>query len=201
MTRPIAALYVMTGGHYFGLEGVDPWDEPRDAMTYTGTEPVVAHPPCTRWCRLAGFVEHTYGYKVGADGGTFRHALEVVRRNGGVLEHPAFSLAWPAHGLVAPPRAGGWALADTVGWTCQVEQRWYGHRARKATWLYAVRCVRPELAWGRGPEPTAWVGSCTRRGDGSFSRRTGVERMGKNERNRTPPAFQAVLLAMAQSVK
>lgn len=49
----IAALFVATGGCYFGLEGVDPWDEQRDARLYRGPWPVVAHPPCSRWCRLA----------------------------------------------------------------------------------------------------------------------------------------------------
>jgi hypothetical protein len=37
----IAALYVRTGGAYFGLEGVDPWDEPRNALKYRGPWPVV----------------------------------------------------------------------------------------------------------------------------------------------------------------
>lgn len=45
----IAALYVQTGGCYFGLPGVDPWDEARDARKYAGPYPVVAHPPCQRW--------------------------------------------------------------------------------------------------------------------------------------------------------
>lgn len=30
----IAALYVASGGCYFGLPDVDPWDEKRDAGTY-----------------------------------------------------------------------------------------------------------------------------------------------------------------------
>ena len=32
----IAALYVETDGCYFGLPGVDPWDEARDARLYAG---------------------------------------------------------------------------------------------------------------------------------------------------------------------
>lgn len=99
----ITALYVLTDGHYFNLEGVDPWDEPRNALNYRGTDPVVAHPPCQRWCRLAAFVEKVYGYPKHEDGGTFVHALETVRRNGGVLEHPAFSDAWAFHGIARPP--------------------------------------------------------------------------------------------------
>jgi sterol desaturase/sphingolipid hydroxylase (fatty acid hydroxylase superfamily) len=31
--KQIAALFVETDGCYFGLDGVDPWDEPRDART------------------------------------------------------------------------------------------------------------------------------------------------------------------------
>ena len=45
----IAALYVQTGGAYYGLPDVDPWDEARDARLYAGPHPVVAHPPCGQW--------------------------------------------------------------------------------------------------------------------------------------------------------
>jgi hypothetical protein len=36
---PIAALYVTKGGVYFGLEGVDPWDEERDAIHASAASP------------------------------------------------------------------------------------------------------------------------------------------------------------------
>ena len=47
----IAALFVETDGVYFNVPGVDPWDESRDARKYSGSHPVVAHPPCQRWGR------------------------------------------------------------------------------------------------------------------------------------------------------
>ena len=134
----IAALFVTKGGCYFGLPDVDPWDETRDARLYAGPWPVVAHPPCSRWCRLAGLVEARWGHKRGEDGGCFASALASVRRWGGVLEHPAYSDAWGAFGIARPPRTGGWVPADgSGGWTCHVEQGRYGHPAKKATWLYA----------------------------------------------------------------
>ncbi len=105
----VAALYVQTAGCYFGVPDVDPWDIERDARKYAGPHPVVAHPPCERWSKLSGFVEHVYPgrFKRGDDGGCFASALASVRAHGGVLEHPEGSAAWNAHGLIRPPRWGG----------------------------------------------------------------------------------------------
>jgi hypothetical protein len=152
----IAALYVETGGCYFDLAGVEPWDEARDARGYPGPYPVVAHPPCQRWGKMwAGSpsaIAKTGVRKVkGDDGGCFAAALNSVRLFGGVLEHPWGSHAWPNFGLTRPSRAGGWIQADEYGWTCCVEQGRYGHYARKPTLLYAVRTNLPELDWGEGP--------------------------------------------------
>src|SRR5262245_42322222 len=102
----IAALFVDPDGAYAGLPDVDVWDERRDARAYAGPHPVVAHPPCARWCRLAGLVEKRWGHKKGADGGCFASALASVRRWGGVLEHPAYSDAWLAFNLPLPPVEG-----------------------------------------------------------------------------------------------
>ena len=78
----IAALYVETGGCYFGLPDVDPWDEARDARLYAGPHPVVAHPPCGRWCQMAPVNQARYGQRIGDDGGCFQAALDAVRTLG-----------------------------------------------------------------------------------------------------------------------
>lgn len=67
----LAALYVQTGGIYYGLPNVEPWDEKADARLYDGPHPVVAHPPCARWCQLASVNEARWGTPIGKDGGTF----------------------------------------------------------------------------------------------------------------------------------
>ena len=194
----IAALYVAKGGAYWNLEGVDPWDEARDARLYAGPWPVVAHPPCSRWCRLAGLVEARWGHKRGDDGGTFAAALASVRRFGGVLEHPAYSDAWAAHDLPAPPTGGGWSRDMSGGWSCYVEQARYGHPAKKATWLYYVGSAPPPtLRWGHVPDGdvkalVSWCGNHTKADEKR-------ERVGKARAAATPPAFREVLLELARS--
>lgn len=193
----IAALFVHTGGAYFNLPDVDPWDEARDARKYPGPWPVVAHPPCSRWCRLAGLVEARWGYKRGADDGCFASALASVRRWGGVLEHPAFSDAWAAFGLPAPPSSGGWVRDLFGGAACHVEQGRYGHPAKKATWLYAVGCDLPRLKWGSSPDResmalVSWCGNHISSGEVR-------PRVGKAKAAATPHEFRDVLIAMAKS--
>jgi len=199
----ITALFVQTNGAYFGVEGIDPWDEARDARLYEGNDPVIAHPPCARWCRLAGMVEKRWGYKKGEDGGCFKSALESVRRCGGVLEHPAYSDAWKAFGLTRPDRKGGWSGPDEFGgYTCHVEQGQYGHRARKGTWLYVVGVSElPQLKWGKS-EARAVVSNLswdnTKNKD--YFRGKG-ERLDRKEASATPSAFKEVLLGLVRSVK
>lgn len=210
----IAALYVAKGGCYYGLPGVECWDQERDARTYAGPWPVVAHPPCSRWCRLAGLVEARWGHKKGDDGGTFKAALAAVHQWGGVLEHPAYSDAWQAFGLIVPPSSGCWVRSVLGGgWCCQVEQGRYGHRARKATWLYAVDCELPSMEWGyhANQEPHAvgclasrqrrrkapvLVSLCRNHTDPTDDR----PRITKKEASATPLAFRDLLIGMARSV-
>ena len=146
----VAALYVARGGCYWDLHGVDAWDLERDARLYAGPWPVVAHPPCERWGRYwYGGPSAKVRRVKGDEGGCFAAALASVRKWGGVLEHPEASAAWAAFGLNKPPKCGGWVNADLLGgWTCCVEQGHYGHRAQKATWLYAHGCELPVLRWG-----------------------------------------------------
>lgn len=187
----VAALFVQRDGCYAGLPGVDAWDEARDARLYPGPHPVVAHPPCARWGRFWGGSPTTWPrLKLGDDDGCFAAALASVRAWGGVLEHPKDSLAWAAHGIVAPPHTGGWIVADIEqgGWTCCVDQGHYGHPARKPTWLYAYGVDVFPLRWG--PSPSVQHATSPRRGI--------TETLSKKARAATPPAFRDELLRLAR---
>lgn len=187
----VAALFINPRGHYCGRPDVDAWDESRDARLYDGPLPVVAHPPCGRWCRLAHLVESKFGYKVGDDGGCFAAALRAVRRYGGVLEHPAFTLAWPRFGLPRPLR-GGWQRCVDGSWVCEVAQVAYGHRARKSTWLYYVGVNPPAVLDWSTPQATAVVGGCANRSN------TKLPRVWADEASRTPELFADALIALAR---
>lgn len=201
----VAALFVELGGCYFGLPGVDPWDEERDARKYAGPHPVVAHPPCQRWGRFwHGSTRKPHQFNLGDDAGCFEAALASVRKWGGVLEHPKDSHAWAHFGLNRPPSAGGWVKADDVGgWTCCVYQGHYDHFSGKPTWLYAKGVDLPDLIWGKTEQRLHPV--ALERYGYEKARRIGMMAMvgGKDKtriRNATPLEFRDILLAMARSV-
>jgi hypothetical protein len=194
----VAALYVDPKGVYADLPDVEVWDEARDARTYAGPWPVVAHPPCARWSRLAAFTEARFGYKRGEDGGCFAAALAAVQTYGGILEHPAHTDAWDAFDLPKPTTWSGWTTSLLVpGATAYVEQGRYGLPVKKATWLYAVGVTLPDLKWGhvadvqgpgvRGP----WGGIDGWRDSWATSRQ---------DTSRTPEPFRDVLLEAARSL-
>lgn len=207
----IAALFVQTNGCYFGVPAVDPWDEERDARSYPGPHPVVAHPPCQRWGKMYFgqplTVKRTGERKIlGDDGGCFKSALASVRRFGGVLEHPEGSHAYAHFNIEQPPREGGWIVADKHGgFACCVEQGRYGHYARKATWLYTYGCrVLPELDWGKSeakldPAIVERMGLARAKRLGEVGARGG----GKDSSPRiaTPEPFRDLLIEMARTVR
>ena len=203
----IAALFVDPRGPYIGLDGVDPWTEDRDARLYEGPWPVVAHPPCARWGRYwHGGPSATVRRVLGDDDGCFAAAIAAVRRWGGVLEHPEASYAWQRFGLAKPPRDGGWVPGDwmgTLGWTCCVEQGHYGHRARKATWLYAVGCAElPNLVWGRSEAKAKLdLGYHTAEERRAAVRKGIIPQMSSRQRGLTPEPFRDLLLSIAGSCR
>ncbi len=190
----IAALYVEQGGCYYGIDSVDPWDKKRDARKYMGPHPVVAHPPCERWGKMAKVNFARWGgehNRPGNDDGCFQSALSAVQTFGGVLEHPAASYAWSAHGLLKPNK-GGWCKSGQ-GWVCEVWQSAYGHKANKATWLYYVGNKLPHsLRWNR-PTGTHQVGFYDQRGK-SENKPT----LSRREARATPLEFRDELIALAK---
>lgn len=123
----ITALYVRKDSIYKKL-GLDCYDQDRNAINYNGNNVVIAHPPCRLWGRLSHMSTADPSEKKLAI-----HAVEIVRNNGGVLEHPYASKLWSECKLPAP------GLIDEYGgFTLSINQHWFGHLAQKKTLLYIV---------------------------------------------------------------
>ena len=193
----VSALFVECNGAYYGVDGVDPWCIDRDATKYTELNPVICHPPCHRWGKMARVNYARWGgehNRPGNDGGTFKFALEQVIRCGGVLEHPAQTYAWPEYGLTKPSGIG-WTKTDN-GWVCEVWQSAYGHKANKSTWLFYVGNNAPfDLNWER-PKGTHQVGFQDQRGK-SRNKPT----LSKRDANATPEQFKQTLINLARYSK
>lgn len=197
----ITALYVKTNGPYFNLDGVDPWDETRDARKFNGPGPVIAHPPCERWGRYWGGGPMLHGTEnqklLGDDKQCFSHALWSVRTFGGVLEHPEASHAFRFYGLPIPRRSGGWSLPDIYGGrSCCVAQGHYGHRAQKLTWLYGVGISFDELLWGLCPGKVRLESGFHSKEKRAQNDKPPVDRISADERLSTPLQFRDLLIGM-----
>lgn len=184
----IAALFVHPDGPYADCKGIDPWDETRDARTYAGPHPVIAHPPCERWGKFA----KTHG-RLGQDDGCFEAALKAVRKWDGILEHPEGSKAFHLFDLPIPSQAGGWSKPDRFGGrSCCVYQGHWGHRAPKPTWLYAVGIQFWELKWGKtAPRDLSHLDEKARK----RAIKTGIcQRLSRRQRMLTPITFRDMLI-------
>lgn len=178
----VAVLFARADSFYKTMPDVDVYDMARDARTWQGGCPVVAHPPCRAWGRLRQFANPRPNEKNLA-----RLAVALVREFGGVLEHPAGSTLWPAQRLPRPGERDAWG-----GWTLAAPQKWWGHKAEKASWFYVVGCEPTETP----PVPlvlgeAAYVVQTRKREDYR-------PHIAKAEREHTPPELALWLVELAR---
>lgn len=167
MSAAVAALFTCRSGPYAAL-GCEVFDLARDARTFALDRPAIAHPPCRAWGRLRHLSKPRADER---DLALF--AVWAVRVCGGIVEHPAASKLWQFMGI----RAG---VTDQFGGLLTfVHQDAYGHRAPKPTGLYMVRC-RVQMP------PALYTPGAGR-----------VERMCRQERERTPAPFAVELVRAA----
>jgi hypothetical protein len=191
--RPIAALFVRKNSIYKTFPDVDCYDAARDALTWPGGCPVIAHPPCRTWGCLKAFakaprLEHNLAI----------WAIQQVRRWGGVLEHPQGTTLF---------KQCGCALLDGLpdewgGRTFRVDQFHWGHLARKRTILYVVGLWTIPGYQKKPGQPTMVIdnnGTARRlkRARGETVRPA----LSHNLRDVTPPEFARWLVALARACK
>lgn len=177
--KQVAVLFALQTSIYKRIRCCDVYDIDRNALTFPGGLPVVAHPPCRSWSRLSHLAKPAPGEKELAP-----WAVEQVRRNGGVLEHPWRSKLWNWCAMPLP----GQGRDRFGGWTIQVHQAWWGHKALKATLLYIVGVdgsMLPAFPVDRLTGPSS---------EGAFNR------LSERQRHATPEPFARYLVGIAQRV-
>lgn len=181
--RTVAVLFARQDSIYKSVPGCEVYDIDRDARTFQGDMPVVAHPPCRAWGRLRAFASPRPD-----EMNLARLAVALVREVGGVLEHPAGSMLWAAQRLPFP----GSTADQYGGWTFAAPQRWWGHRAEKATWFYIVGCRPSQL-----PEIPLVLGEASHVVQ-SRKRHNHRPHISKAEREQTPPMLARWLVELAR---
>lgn len=185
----VAVLFARADSFYKRLDGVDVFDAERDARNFRGCGQVVAHPPCRAWGQLRKLAKPRPDEKDLA-----RFAVDAVRLRGGILEHPRGSTLWQEEGLPGP-RAGVDAFG---GFTLQVAQLWWGHKAEKWTWLYVVgadrRAMEADIPFRMEYPSHVVTSSSGQRKRGGMWR---LPELSKAEREHTPPALAQWLVKWA----
>lgn len=179
----ISVLFVRPDSVYKTLN-VDCWDIHRDATKFCGDHPVICHPPCRAWGKLKGFAKPREGEK-----GLALMAIDLIRKNGGCLEHPAQSSI-----SKFLPKPG--QLDEFGGFTIHIDQFWFGHRAKKQTLLYICGIekrllpaipIRFDAITHRVGFPKSWGGRS----------KYGIKEVTKKEREATPPDLAKWLIQVA----
>jgi hypothetical protein len=181
----IAVLFARADSIYKTMPECDVYDINRDARTWIGGCPVVAHPPCRAWGQFAMFAKPREDEKALAP-----WAINQIREWGGVLEHPFNSKLWPTLGLPAQGNRD-----EFGGWTLVIHQHWFGHRAEKKTKLYIVGCEPwdiPDMPM-RLDEPSHVIGDVGRASNGNKK-----PEVSKAEREHTPPELARWLVELAK---
>jgi len=161
--KDVAFLFARQDSNYKAMPGCDVFDIDRDARTFAGGMPVVAHPPYRMRGRLRKFAKGRPDEKA-----LGIWAVDQVRTWGACLSiqrkaRCSTTAACRTQGSSPTSSAvGSWRSSSSTG----------GHRAEKATWLYIVggspsgipaiprrtgkpmHCVRPTRSYPRLPSIT-----------------------------------------------
>jgi len=129
-----AALFVRDDSGY-KERACDAYDIGRDALSYSGNLPVVAHPPCRAW----GMLSHMANPREGEKELAF-FAINKVRECGGIIEHPRGSRLFGNY----LPDVGEFP-DEFGGYTIEIDQFDFGHVAHKPTKLYICGVPRGKL--------------------------------------------------------
>jgi len=146
MMPVVSALFVRRDSVYKELN-IDAWDIDRNALLFSGGNPVIAHPPCRSWGQLSHLAKPRAGEKELAI-----WAIEQVRNCGGVLEHPRNSKLWKYMSLPMPGKGcdqwgGVFYLCRSILVGAWCEEKY----TVVYSWMYWKRVAADTIKFWRNP--------------------------------------------------
>lgn len=181
----VQVLFTQTKSTYLDL-GCDCYDLQRNALSIKSKQPAIYHPPCRAWSRMRRFAKAPVGERFLAI-----WSISRIRRYGGIVEQPAGSKLWEFMNLPLP----GSGYDFFGGFSISVDQHWFGHLARKNTWLYIRGCTLSDLP----PYPMNFnlITHCLN----SSLKSNRLKEIAKNKRSYTPILFAEWLIEIVNIIK
>lgn len=170
----ITILFTQTHSIYKSLVE-DTYDKERNALNWKGGNTCIAHPPCRAW--------GNYSHKAKPEPGEKElsiWAIQQVRQWGGILEHPKSSKLFKQ----LLPQPGKQDLYG--GWTLSIDQHWFGHPAKKPTYLYIVG-IEPKQIPAYPISLNRWSNT--------------IEKMSRHQREHTPLKLAKYLINIAELIE
>ena len=183
----IDILFTRTDSNYNKFDHIRCWDIKANALNCKSSTAAIYHPPCRAWGQLKHFANPRRGERKLA-------VWSLIRCNkyGGVLEHPVNSELFKHYKHLMQR-----------GITVDIEQVWFGHKARKPTRLYihGLRIEQLPVYEKIATEPThrvARIGKINKEGIIEHSK---LIELNPKEREETPPAFAAWLIQICKIIE
>lgn len=119
MDTKIAVLCAARDSVYKSFNNLEVYDQAKNARTFTGNQPIIAHPPCRGY---SAFMRH-WAKPAPGEKDLALYCTEKLLTNGGVLEHPAHSIYLKRF------------IKDKRFKITEIHQSWFEYPVTKKTWL------------------------------------------------------------------
>lgn len=180
----IPTLFTDEKSNYNYDDRFDPWPVGRNALEFIGEKAIIAHPPCRLFSRMRSF-----STAPGRERFLAYYAIGLVRRNGGIVEHPRSSTLWKQCQVGTPLNPDHYG-----GYVIHVHLHWFGFPAQKKTCLYIVGIPYSKLP----PFPISFDAITH---TVSTSKRSSLHEISKNSRSKTPLLMLDYLFQVIQAIE
>lgn len=183
----ITALFVRKDSIYKQL-GIDCYDIARDSYNFKGNNVIIAHPPCRLWGRLRKLSTAPSCERI-----TAYFAIECIRKNGGILEHPESSILFKS----ILPKPG--SIDSFGGFTIKVNLHDFGFKAKKPTYLYVCGIEKRNLP--STPLNFNAITHCISSSQPSSRRKSNLLELNKMHFDKTPLLMAEWLIKVAKMIE